>query len=77
MRHQRRGHSPAFFHHRGLLLLAALVLAVCLLYSCAGAPVCGPKGRLVFIPLAQIRWESMTLLSGICDFFEKGLTSFS
>ena len=53
MRHQRRGHSPAFFHHRGLLLLIALVLAICLLYSCAGSPVCGPKGRLVFIPLAR------------------------
>ena len=75
MRRQRPGHR--FFlslHHRGLLLLAAAVAAALfLLYGCVAGAVYSPRGRLVFIPLAQIRGESTTLLSPPRDFFEKGL----
>ena len=50
MRRQRPGHRIWSFHHRGLLLLAAAVAV----YS--------PRGRLVFIPLAQVSGSSTTSL---------------
>lgn len=55
MRRQRPGHRVLSFHHRGLLLLlAAVAAALFLLYSCSPGVVYSPRGRLVFIPLAQV-----------------------
>ena len=56
MRRQRPGQRVLSFHHRGLLLLLAAVAAALFLlfYSCAPGVVYSPRGRLVFIPLAQV-----------------------
>ncbi len=55
MRRQRPGQRVLSFHHRGLLLLlAAVAAALFLFYSCAPGVVYSPRGRLVFIPLAQV-----------------------
>ena len=55
MRRQRPGHRVLSFHHRGLLLLlAAVAAALFLFYSCAPGVAYSPRGRLVFIPLAQV-----------------------
>ena len=37
-----------------LLLLAAVAAALFLLYGCVAGAVYSPRGRLVFIPLAQV-----------------------
>ena len=71
MQRQRPGHRIWSFHHRGLLLLAAAVAVMLFfLYGCvAGAAyspspgvVYSPRGRLVFIPLAQVSGSSTTSL---------------
>ena len=55
MRRQRPGHRVLSFHHGGfLLLLAAVAAALFLLYGCVAGAVYSPRGRLVFIPLAQV-----------------------
>ena len=53
MQRQRPGHRIWSFHHRGLLLLV---------YSCSPGVVYSPRGRLVFIPLAQVSGSSTTSL---------------
>ena len=75
MRRQRPGHrSFLSFHHQGLLLLLAAVLAVLfLLYGCVAGAVYSPRGRLVFIPLAQVSGGSTTLPPALQNFFEKGI----
>lgn len=73
MRRQKPGHRLSF-HHRGLLLLlAAVAVMLFLLYGCVAGAVYSPRGRLVFIPLAQVLGDSMTLLSPAQNFFRKGL----
>lgn len=69
MQRQRPGHRILSFHHRGLLLLAAAVAVMLFfLYGCVAGAAYSPRGRLVFIPLAQVSGSSMTslfpLLSG-------------
>lgn len=69
MRRQRPGHRILSFHHRGLLLLAAAVAVMLFfLYGCVAGAAYSPRGRLVFIPLAQVSGSSTTslfpLLSG-------------
>ena len=74
MQRQRPGHRILSFHHRGLLLLAAAV-AVMLFFLCgcvAGAAY-SPRGRLVFVPLAQVSGSSTTSLSASQNFFRKGI----
>ena len=61
MQRQRPRHRILSFHHRGLLLLVA-----------AGA-VYSPRGRLVFIPLAQVSGSSTTLLFSAQNFFKNGI----
>ena len=66
MQRQRPGHRILSFHHRGLLLLvAAVAVMLFFLYS--------PRGRLVFIPLAQVSGSSTTSLSASQNFFRKGI----
>lgn len=78
MRRQRPGHRILSFHHRGLLLmLIAVAVMLFFLYGCVAGAVYSPRGRLVFIPLAQVSGGSMTLLSPAQIFFKKGLTSLS
>ena len=63
MQRQRPGHRIWSFHHRGLLLLAAAVAVMLFfLYGCMAGAVYSPRGRLVFIPLAQVSGSSTTLL---------------
>lgn len=69
MRRQRPGHRILSFHHRGLLLLAAAVAVMLFfLYGCVAGAAYSPRGRLVFIPLAQVSGSRTTslfpLLSG-------------
>lgn len=69
MRRQRPGHRILSFHHRGLLLLAAAVAVMLFfLYGCMAGAAYSPRGRLVFIPLAQVSGSRTTslfpLLSG-------------
>ena len=69
MQRQRPGHRILSFHHRGLLLLAAAVAVMLFfLYGCVAGAAYSPRGRLVFIPLAQISGSRTTplfpLLSG-------------
>lgn len=69
MQRQRPGHRILSFHHRGLLLLAAAVAVMLFfLYGCMAGAVYSPRGRLVFIPLAQVSGSRTTslfpLLSG-------------
>lgn len=74
MRRQRPGHRILSFHHRGLLLLAAAVAVMLFfLYGCVAGAVYSPRGRLVFIPLAQVSGSSMTLLSASQNFFRNGI----
>ena len=74
MRRQRPGHRVLSFHHRGLLLLlAAAAAALFLFYSCTPGVVYSPRGRLVFIPLAQVSGSSTTSLSASQNFFRKGI----
>ena len=74
MRRQRPGQRVLSFHHRGLLLLLAAAAAVLfLLYSCSPGVVYSPRGRLVFIPLAQVSGSSTTSLSASQNFFRKGI----
>lgn len=74
MRRQRPGHRVLSFHHRGLLLLlAAAAAALFLLYSCSPGVVYSPRGRLVFIPLAQVSGSSTTSLSASQNFIRKGI----
>lgn len=55
MRRQRPGHRILSFHHRGLLLLAAAVAVMLFfLYGCMAGAAYSPRGRLVFVPLAQV-----------------------
>ena len=55
MQRQRPGHRILSFHHRGLLLLvAAVAVMLFFLYGCMAGAVYSPRGRLVFIPLAQV-----------------------
>lgn len=55
MQRQRPGHRILSFHHRGLLLLAAAVAVMLFfLYGCVAGAAYSPRGRLVFIPLAQV-----------------------
>lgn len=59
MRRQRPGHRILSFHHRGLLLLAAAVAVMLFfLYGCVAGAAYSPRGRLVFIPLAQVSGSS-------------------
>ena len=63
MRRQRPGHRILSFHHRGLLLLAAAVAVMLFfLYGCVAGAAYSPRGRLVFIPLAQVSGRSTTSL---------------
>lgn len=63
MRRQRPGHRILSFHHRGLLLLAAAVAVMLFfLYGCVAGAAYSPRGRLVFIPLAQVSGSNTTLL---------------
>ena len=63
MRRQRPGHRILSFHHRGLLLLAAAVAVMLFfLYGCMAGAVYSPRGRLVFIPLAQVSGSRTTSL---------------
>ena len=63
MRRQRPGHRILSFHHRGLLLLAAAVAVMLFfLYGCMAGAAYSPRGRLVFIPLAQVSGSSTTSL---------------
>lgn len=69
MRRQRPEHRIWSFHHRGLLLLAAAVAVMLFfLYGCVAGAAYSPRGRLVFIPLAQVSGSRTTslfpLLSG-------------
>ena len=74
MRRQRPGHRIWSFHHRGLLLLAAAVAVMLFfLYGCMAGAVYSPRGRLVFIPLAQVSGSSTTSLSASQNFFRKGI----
>lgn len=74
MQRQRPGHRILSFHHRGLLLLAAAVAVMLFfLYGCMAGAVYSPRGRLVFIPLAQVSGSSTTLLSASQNFFRKGI----
>ena len=70
----RPGHRIWSFHHRGLLLLAAAVAVMLFfLYGCSPGVVYSPRGRLVFIPLAQVSGSSTTSLSASQNFFRKGI----
>ena len=63
MRRQRPGHRILSFHHRGLLLLAvAVAVMLFFLYGCVAGAAYSPRGRLVFIPLAQVSGSSTTSL---------------
>ena len=63
MRRQRPGHRIWSFHHRGLLLMAAAVAVMLFfLYGCVAGAAYSPRGRLVFIPLAQVSGSSTTSL---------------
>ena len=74
MQRQRPGHRILSFHHRGLLLLvAAVAVMLFFLYGCMAGAVYSPRGRLVFIPLAQVSGSSTTLLSASQNFFRKGI----
>ena len=74
MQRQRPGHRILSFHHRGLLLLAAAVAVMLFfLYGCVAGTVYSPRGRLVFIPLAQVSGSSTTSLSASQNFFRKGI----
>ena len=74
MRRQRPGHRIWSFHHRGLLLLAAAVAVwLFFLYGCVAGAAYSPRGRLVFIPLAQVSGSSTTSLSASQNFFRKGI----
>lgn len=74
MQRQRPGHRIWSFHHRGLLLLvAAVAVMLFFLYGCMAGAVYSPRGRLVFIPLAQVSGSSTTLLSASQNFFRKGI----
>ena len=74
MQRQRPGHRIWSFHHRGLLLLvAAVAVMLFFLYGCVAGAVYSPRGRLVFIPLAQVSGSSTTSLSASQNFFRKGI----
>ena len=74
MRRQRPGHRIWSFHHRGLLLLvAAVAVMLFFFYGCMAGAVYSPRGRLVFIPLAQVSGSSTTSLSASQNFFRKGI----
>ena len=74
MQRQRPGHRILSFHHRGLLLLVAVVAVMLFfLYGCMAGAVYSPRGRLVFIPLAQVSGSSTTSLSASQNFFRKGI----
>lgn len=73
MRRQRPGHRILSFHHRGLLLLAAVAVMLFFLYGCMAGAAYSPRGRLVFIPLAQVSGSSTTSLSTSQNFFRKGI----
>ena len=74
MRRQRPGHRIWSFHHRGLLLLAvAVAVMLFFLYGCVAGAAYSPRGRLVFIPLAQVSGSSTTSLSASQNFFRKGI----
>ena len=74
MQRQRPGHRIWSFHHRGLLLLAAAVaVMIFFLYGCVAGAAYSPRGRLVFVPLAQVSGSSTTSLSASQNFFRKGI----
>ena len=75
MQRQRPEHRILSFHHRGLLLLAAAVAVMLFfLYGCMAGAAYSPRGRLVFIPLAQVSGSSSTTsLSASQNFFRKGI----
>ena len=74
MQRQRPGHRIWAFHHRGLLLLvAAVAVMLFFLYGCMAGAAYSPRGRLVFIPLAQVSGSSTTSLSASQNFFRKGI----
>ena len=74
MRRKKPGQHILSFHPRGLLLLlAAAAMMLFLLYGCVAGAVYSPRGRLVFIPLAQVSGDSMTLLVTLQNFFGKAI----
>ena len=74
MQRQRPGHRILSFHHRGLLLLAAAVAVMLFfLYGCVAGTAYSPRGRLVFIPLAQASGSSTTSLLSAQNFFKNGI----
>ena len=84
MRRQRPGHRILSFHHRGLLLLAAAVAVMLFfLYGCVAGAAYSPRGRLVFIPLAQVSGSRTTSLFSAQNFYgtiktdEAGTLDFS
>ena len=74
MQRQRPRHRSLSFHHRGLLLLvAAVAVMLFFLYGCVAGAAYSPRGRLVFIPLAQVSGSSTTSLFSAQNFFRKGI----
>ena len=72
MRRQRPGHRILSFHHRGLLLLAAAVAVMLFfLYGCVAGAAYSPRGRLVFIPLAQVSGSSSSSTTSLSAFIWK------
>lgn len=72
MQRQRPGHRILSFHHRGLLLLAAAVAVMLFfLYGCVAGAAYSPRGRLVFIPLAQVSGSSSSSTTSLSAFIWK------
>ena len=74
MRHPQGRRHDLPHHRRGtLFLLAAAVVLLCLLYGCMAGAVYSPRGRLVFVPLAQACGGSTTLTDAAPKNFQKAL----
>ena len=74
MQRPRPGHRSLSFHHRGLLLMAAAGAVMrFFLYGCVAGAAYSPRGRLVFIPLAQVSGSSTTSLFSAQNFFKNGI----
>ena len=72
MQRQRPGHRIWSFHHRGLLLLvAAVAVMLFFLYGCVAGAAYSPRGRLVFIPLAQVSGSSSSSTTSLSAFIWK------
>ena len=56
-----------------LLLAAAVAVMLFFLYGCVAGAAYSPRGRLVFIPLAQVSGSSTTSLFSAQNFFKNGI----